>query len=164
MNWIYIGDIVNTHGLKGEVRLLSEFEYKEVAFVPNKKIYVGKKKEVLTIKTHRVHKGYNMFTFEGIQDINDVIIYKGEKAYMKREDLNIDGYFKEDLIGLNAYVEERPIGVVSLVMKSKAHDILVITDKDRKHLIPYIDEFVLKIDLAKKEIHFQVVEGLLNEN
>ncbi len=164
MNWIYIGDIVNTHGLKGEVRLLSEFEYKEEAFVPKKKIYVGKKKEELTIKTHRVHKGYNMFTFEGINDINDVIIYKGEKAYMKREELNVDGYFKEDLIGLNAYVEERPIGVVSLVMKSKAHDILVITDQDRKHLIPYIDEFVLKIDLEKKRIYLQVVEGLLNEN
>lgn len=164
MNWIYIGDIVNTHGLKGEVRLLSEFEYKSQAFLPNKKIYVGKKKEELIIKTHRVHKDYNMFTFEGITDINEVIIYKGERAYMKREDIPIDGYFKEDFIGLNAYVGKRNIGVVTMVMKSKAHDILVITNKDRKHLIPYVDEFVSKIDLGKKEIFLQVVEGLLNEN
>ncbi|MCI8544994.1 MAG: 16S rRNA processing protein RimM [Bacilli bacterium] len=164
MDYIYIGEIVNTHGLKGEVRLLSDFEYKKEAFIINKKIYVGKNKEELVIKTYRVHKDYDMFTFDGIEDINDVIIYKGEKAYMKREDIKVDGYFKEDVIGLTAYDQETPIGEVTFIMKSKAHDILVITDKDRKHLVPYIPEFVTNIDLARKRIDIHVVEGLLNEN
>lgn len=164
MNYIYIGEIVNTHGLKGEVRLLSDFEYKKEAFVVGKKIYVGKTKEPLTIKTYRVHKEYDMFTFDGIEDINDVIIYKGEKAYMNREDISIEGYFKEDVIGLTAYDKDIPIGEVTFIMKSKAHDILVITDKDRKHLVPYIKEFVTNIDLEQKRIDIHVVEGLLNED
>jgi len=164
MDWIYIGDIVNTHGLKGEVRLLSDFEYKKEAFQKGKKIYIGRKKEEVTIKSHRVHKEYNMFTFEDLDDINDVIIYKGEKAYMKREDIIIDGYFSEDIIGLEAYSNEKKIGNVSLIMKSKAHDILVITDGEKKHLIPYIDEFIEKIDLEEKKIFINVVEGLLNED
>lgn len=164
MDYIYIGEIVNTHGLKGEVRLLSDFEYKKEAFEIGKKIYIGKNKEALRIKTYRIHKEYDMFTFEGIEDINDVIIYKGEKAYMKREDIKIDGYFKEDVIGLTAYDEDRPIGEVTFVMKSKAHDILVIQDKEKKHLVPYIPEFVGNIDLANKKIEIHVVEGLLNEN
>lgn len=49
-------------------------------------------------------------------------------------------------------------------MKSKAHDILVITDGEKRNLIPYIPEFILKIDLEKKIININVVEGLLNEN
>ncbi len=164
MDYIYIGEIVNTHGIKGEVRLLSDFEYKKEAFVVGKKIYIGKNKEEVVIKTHRVHKEYNMFTFEGIEDINDVIIYKGEKAYMKREDISVEGYFKEDVIGLTAYDKDTPIGIVTFIMKSKAHDILVITDHDKKHLVPYIPEFIENIDLNHKRINIHVMEGLLNEN
>ena len=77
MNWIYIGEIVNTHGLKGEVRLLSDFEYKKEAFLLGNKVYIGKNKEEVTIKTYRVHKEYDMFTFENLNTIDDVIIYKG---------------------------------------------------------------------------------------
>lgn len=164
MNWIYIGEITNTHGLKGEVRLLSDFEYKKEAFLVGKKIYIGRKKEEVIIKSHRVHKEYDMFMFEGLNDINDVIIYKGEKAYMKKEDIKIDGYFKEDVIGLTAYDGNRSIGEVTLIMKSKAHDILVITDGDKKHLIPYIPEFVLNIDLEQHRIDLHIVEGLLDED
>ncbi len=163
MEFIYIGDIVNTHGLKGEVRLLSDFEYKE-EFLPGKKIYIGKNKEEVTIKTHRIHKDYNMFTFVGINDINEVIIYKGEKAYMKRNDLDIDGYFKEDIIGLNVYHENTKIGNITMILKSKAHDILVITDGEKKHMIPYIDEFVLNVNLEKKRMDIKIVKGLLNED
>lgn len=164
MTWIYIGEIVNTHGLKGEVRLLSDFEYKKQAFQIGKKIYIGKNKEEVAIQTYRIHKNYDMFTFEGLHDINEVIIYKGEKAYMKREDIKIEGYFKEDIVGLNAYDKDVRIGEVTFVMKSKAHDILVVTDGEKKHLIPYVPEFVSKIDLEKKRIDICVVEGLLNEN
>ncbi len=164
MDYIYIGEIVNTHGLKGEVRLLSDFEYKKEAFIIGKKIYVGKNKEELVIKTYRVHKEYDMFTFEGFEDINDIIIFKGEKAYMDRADISIDGYFREDVIGLIAYDKETPIGEVTYIMKSKAHDILVITDRDKKHLVPYIPEFIASIDLAHERININVVEGLLNEN
>lgn len=164
MEYIYIGEIVNTHGLKGEVRLLSDFEYKKEAFKINKKIYIGKNKEELIIKTYRVHKEYDMFTFEGLEDIDDVIIYKGEKAYMKREDLKVEGYFKEDVIGLTAYDKEKSIGEVTFIMKSKAHDILVITDHEKKYLVPYVPEFIESIDLEDKRININVVEGLLNEN
>lgn len=164
MDYIYIGEIVNTHGLKGELRLLSDFEYKKEAFIVGKKMYIGKNKEPLTIKTYRVHKEYDMFTFEEIDTIDDAIIYKGEKAYMVREDVKINGYFKEDVIGLTAYYDDIPIGTVSLIMKNKAHDILVVTDHNKKHLIPYIKEFVKKIDLETNRIDINVVEGLLNED
>lgn len=164
MSWIYVGEIVNTHGLKGEVRLLSDFEYKEQAFLIGKHFYIGRKKEEVVIKSYRTHKEYDMFMFEGLNDINDVIIYKGEKVYMKREDIDVNGYFKEDVIGLTAYDGENKIGIVTFVMKSKAHDILVITDEDKKHLVPYIPEFVSNIDLEQQRIDIRVVEGLLDED
>ena len=81
MKYIYIGDVVNTHGLKGEVRLISDFEHKKKVFKKGFKLYIGRDKDELVINTYRVHKEYDMLTFEGLTSIDDVIIYKGDKAY-----------------------------------------------------------------------------------
>ena len=83
---------------------------------------------------------------------------------MKKEELHVDGYYKEDIVGLSAFYQDKNIGTVTSIMKSKAHDILVITDGEKRNLIPYIPKFILKIDLEKKIININVVEGLLNEN
>lgn len=164
MKYIYIGDVVNTHGLKGEVRLISNFEYKKRVFKKNFKLYIGRTKEEVTINTYRVHKEYDMLTFNDLTSIDDVIIYKGDKVYINRDDLKIKGYFNEDLIGLMVYSEDKCIGKVEYIMKNKAHNILVVTEEDKKNLIPNIPEFVSKIDLENKRIDIKPIEGLINEN
>ena len=83
---------------------------------------------------------------------------------MTRNDIPITGYFKEDVIGLAVYHQDKKIGQVIQIMKSKAHDILVIQDQEKKHLVPYIPQFVVKMDLEKKRMDIVVVEGLLNED
>ena len=164
MKYIYIGDVVNTHGLKGEVRLISNFEYKKKVFKKNFKLYIGRSKEEVVINTYRVHKEYDMLTFNDLTSIDDVIIYKGDKVYINRDDLKIKGYFNEDLIGLNVFVENKCIGHVEYIMKNKAHNILVVTEEDKKNLIPNIPEFVSRIDLDNKRIDVKPIEGLIHEN
>lgn len=163
MNYIYVGEIVNTHGIKGEVRVLSDFEYKKELWQVGRALYIGRKKEKVIMKSHRVHKDYDMLTFENITDINDVIIYKGEKVYASREDLKVDGYFKEDYIGMEVYVEDKCIGKISRIMKNKAHDIFVVEGTTR-NLIPNVAQFVQKVSLEEKKIYINAVEGLLHEN
>ncbi|MBE6160281.1 MAG: 16S rRNA processing protein RimM [Lactobacillales bacterium] len=163
MDFIYVGEIVNTHGIKGEVRIISEFKYKKEVFKKGFKIYIDKEKE-MTINTYRVHKMYDMVTFEDINDINDVIEYKGLNVYINREDLKIDGILDEDIIGLNAYSIDKEIGVVTEILKSKAHDILVVEKNNIRSLIPYINEFVEEIDLENKKIYIKEIEGLINED
>ena len=58
MNYIYIGDVVNTHGLKGEVRLLSDFKFKDSVFKPGMKFYIGKDKYEEVVNSYRKHKNY----------------------------------------------------------------------------------------------------------
>ena len=164
MKYIYIGDVVNTHGLKGEVRLVSSFEYKKKVFKKNFKLYIGRNKEEVVINTYRVHKEYDMLTFNDLTSIDDVIIYKGDKVYINRDDLKIKGYFNEDLIGLDVFVQDKCIGQVEYIMKNKAHNILVVTEEDKKNLIPNIPEFVSSIDLENKRIDIKPIEGLIHEN
>ena len=73
MKYIYIGKIVNTHGLKGEVRILSGFKYKDLIFKNNFKIYIGEDKIPEIINSYRYHKIFDMITIKGINSINNEI-------------------------------------------------------------------------------------------
>lgn len=164
MKYIYIGNIVNTHGIKGEVRILSNFKYKDNIFKKNFKIYIGNKKEEQIINTYRVHKMFDMITLKDFNNINDVLKFKGMKVYINKEDLNIDGYFDEEIIGLSAYVDSKYIGKVTEIMKNINYDILVIKDNQIKNLVPNLPEFIEKIDLENNKIMIKNIEGLINEN
>ncbi len=164
MNYIYIGKIVNTHGIKGEVRILSDFPYKKEVYRKNANLYIGKKKEKVIVTNYRHHKIFDMLTFDGINDINDVIQYKGESIYFKREEIELPGLLDEDYIGLRAYDNDKYIGSVTSILKNKAHNILVIENDKNKNLIPNIPEFIKKIDIDGKKIEIESIEGLIHED
>lgn len=163
MDFIYIGDIVNTHGLKGEVRISSDFKFKDSVFKENMIFYIGKNKNKEIMITHRVHKDYDMVTFKDKNYIDDVIIYKGEAVYVNRSDLVYDGYLNEDLIGLTVYCNDKEIGHVDSILKTNAHEILVVQNGS-KHMIPNISEFIEKVDLDNKKLYVKYMKGLLNED
>lgn len=158
---VYIGEIVNTHGLKGELRIVSDFAFKDSVFIPGMKIYLGKRKQEMTIQSYRPHKIYDMIFLEGVHDINEAIAFKGDSVYVKREDIDIDGYVKEDIIGLNVYYNNDKIGTVKNIIHNPGQDLLVIRGNRRQNMIPFVDEFVKNIDLENKRMDIDVIEGLL---
>lgn len=160
---VYIGEIVNTHGIKGELRIISDFKYKDAGFTKGQKLYVGKRKQEVIINTYRKHKNYDMVTFEGVNDINEAIIFKNDDVYIKREDLNIDGYVDEDIIGLDVYDNDKLIGKVSGIVKNK-QELLVVENNQKNYFIPFVGEFIEHIDLDQKKINVKVIKGLLDEN
>lgn len=158
MEYLYLGKIVNTHGIKGEIRILSDFKYKSDVFKIGNNIYIGKDKTKETINSYRIHKSYDMITLKGINDINDVLKYKGMDAYINREEFHFDGIVYEDLIGMKVYSNDKLIGKVDEVIKSHAHPII----KVGKSMIPFIDEFILNVDNDNKRIDINEIEGLIN--
>ena len=159
---VYLGEIVNTHGIKGEVRILSDFKFKDEAFKVGNKLYIGKRKQEVVINSYRRHKTFDMVTFVGCESINDAIAFKGDDVYMNREDLHITGYVPEDIIGLAAYVQDRFIGVVDDIIKNK-QELLIIKSNDKKHMIPFVDELV-SVDIDNKRVNINAIEGLINED
>ncbi len=163
MNYICIGEIVNTHGIKGELRIVSDIEYKDYIFQKGTHLYIGKERIEEIIATYRYHKIYDMVTLEGLQDINDVLGYKGEKVYINRNEFTFPSFLKEDLIGLDVISNEYQ-GKVTSILKSKAHDILVIEKENKKHLVPYVDELIENIDFESKKIEIKDMKGLFDED
>ncbi len=157
---ICIGKMTNTHGIKGEIRILSNFKYKMEVFKKDNYIYINGEK--LKVKTHRVHKNYDMLTLEGYNDINEVLKFKGEKVYIDENDYNFSGVLNEDLIGLDVYSNNEIIGKVLRVEENAGRELLVIKKEDKEYLIPYVDEFVKRIEKDKIEIN--LIKGLIDEN
>lgn len=157
MNLIYIGKLVNTHGIKGEVRIISDFKYKKDVFNKNNNLYINNTE--YKINSYRPHKMYDMVTLQGINSIEDALTLKGSKVYINRDEFNFNGYLDEDLIGLSVYDKDLYKGKVIDILKTKTNDLLVI-DGLKKHMVPNIDVFVKNVDLKNKKIEIDYIEGL----
>lgn len=156
MEKICIGKYITTHGIKGEIRIKSDFKYKNKVFLIGNKLYINNKEYIIV--SYRVHKGYDMVTFKGIDNINDIINLKGKLVYFNKEDLYLkeSEYLDEDLIDFSVYLKNDFKGKVSNIRYlTKDKKLLVIKDK----LIPF--ELINKIDLNNKKIIIEEVDGLL---
>lgn len=151
---IYIGKIVNTHGIKGELRILSNFKYKEEIFKVGNFLYIDNNK--YQIKTYRKHKNYDMVTLNDFNNINEVLFLKEKQVYSLRE--YVKEVLPEDLIGYEIIKDDKKQGKVKYIMQNKVQDILV-TDTNKK--IIFIKEFIKNIDNNKKAI---IVGGMFDEN
>ena len=163
MKYIYLGKIANTHGIKGELRILSNFKYKSRVFKKGFKVYIGKEKTEEEIVTYRSHKQFDMITLKGYNNINDVLKYKSLNVFINKEDLtlNEDEYLDEDLINLSVICEGECIGKIQKIEKYPHQDIFVITNNDKKYLVPYVDEFIKEINLEEKTMVINNIKGLI---
>lgn len=159
MRYIKIGKIVNTHALKGEVRIISDFEYKDRVFKENNKIYIGKDREEKKISSYRKHKNFEMLMFEGINDISEVIKYKGVNVYCAEDDLklNDDQLLTEDLIDMKVYNNDIEIGKVSEYRNYNGNKILKVNEK----YIPFNKDFIFAIDKMGKKIYYKDIDVFL---
>lgn len=164
MKYVLIGKIVNTHGLKGEVRILSSFKYKDKVFIPNMKIYIGKDKICEVINTYRHHKIFEMITMNGYNDINQILKYKGEYIFVNKDDIKLSSneYLDEDIIGLNVYTDNKLLGAVKKIENHNSNQILYVKNNDKTYLIPYNFDIIKNINLETKEMKVENIPGLFN--
>ena len=153
MNKAYLGKYVNTHGLKGEIRIKSNFPYKSKVFVVDNEIIVNDK--IYIIKSYRVHKGYDMVTLEGINDINKIPFPKNTKVYIDRDKYLLKNeYLDSDLIGFIVYNSKLEREVCDIVYLNDTKKLI----KTEAGYIPF--ELVKKVDLDNKRILIEEVDGL----
>lgn len=161
--WIYLGKIVNTHGIKGEIRILSDFEKKNLVFKTGMPIYIGKEHRKEIIKTYRPHKTFDMVCYENVENINEVLKDIGKYVYLKREEINLkeNEYFLEELIGFQIIENEKNLGIVEDIVYNKSGILLEIKQKEKKYYIPKNDYFIKKVNGYEKTILVENTQGLI---
>lgn len=161
MEYINIGKIVTTHGIKGEVKLISSFKYKNEAFKIGNKIYIGKNKEEEIIQSYRVHKNYDMLTFKNYNNINDVLKYKNDNVYIDKSTLKIDGYLNTEYIGLNVFMNNELVGKIINIIEIPNNELLEVENNKKVFYIPNNNELIENVDIKNKKIVIKYIEGLI---
>lgn len=157
--YIEAGKIVNTHGVKGEVKIQVWLDSPE--FMKKfKTIYIdGKAVKVLSA---RPHKDMLIAALEGIADVNAAMCLKNKTVYIDRKDARLPrgAFFMQDIIGAKVVDEAgNDVGVLAEIMDTPASTVYVVKG-ETEHLIPAVPEFILKTDADKGIIKVHLIEGM----
>ena len=165
MNYIKIGHITSTHGLKGELKLKSDFIYINKVLIQNFSLYIGEKKEEVTLLKYRFHNGIYLLTFKNYEDINLIENFRNKDVYAKKEDIKLkdDEFLFEDYIGLKAYFNDKNLGTITDIVNCGSNNYIFYIKGNNEILIPVKKEFIEKVVLNDRVI-FKDVEGLINAN
>lgn len=168
-NYFKVGTIVNTHGIRGEVKILAITDFADERFKKGAELQVETKDGYVPFKVQssRLHKNMWLVLFEGVNNINDIEKYKTYDVYVygdARETLGDDEYYYDEIIDSRVFdLDGNDIGVVSEIMTTGANDVWVVQRPGQKDaLIPMIDDVVKNVDVDNKRITIDALEGLLD--
>lgn len=158
MNKVFIGKIVSCHGIKGELKILSDFQYKDKVFVVGNKLIIDDREYV--IRSYRVHKNFDMVTLDSYKDINEVLFLLKKNVYFDKNNLNLesDEILDEDLITYKVLTNTGKVGIIKEIFKASETNKIIRVLFDKEVLIPI--SFIKKIDKDKKEITVELIDGM----
>ena len=157
--YLEAGKIVNTFGVRGEVKLQPWCDDAEF-LLPFKTLYVDG--APLRVQSSRVHKGMLMVRFEGVEDVNAAMALKNKVGYFAREDARLpEGrYFIADLLGSQVVDEAgQPVGELTEVLDLPSGQVYVVQG-EQEHSIPAVPEFILDVNAEEKRIRVHLIEGM----
>lgn len=166
-NFLRVGVITNTHGIKGEVKVFPTTDdvnrFKKLKQIT---LDTGKEHIELEVEGVKFFKQLVILKFKGIDNINEIEKYKGKDLLVTRENavqLKKDEYFVYDIIGSTVITDtEEELGELVEVLATGANDVYVVKSKDDKEiLLPSIKECILDVDVENKIIKVHIMPGLL---
>lgn len=156
---IEAGKIVNTHGVRGEVKIQVWLDSPE--FMKKfKTVYIDEKP--VKMLSARPHKDMLIASLEGIDDVNAAMCLKNKTVYIDRKDAKLPRgtYFLQDIMGAAVIDEDgNEVGKLVDIMETPASAIYVVRG-ETEHLIPAVPEFVLKTDADRGIIKVHLIEGM----
>lgn len=163
---LHVGKIVNTHGIRGEVKIVPNTDFADQRFAVGAKLTVLTTPPVaVTIASAREHKGLPLVTFRGYTDINQVLPFKGAllgATGTPDVDLADDEFMYKDIIGLDVVdTAGATLGTVREIISPGANDVWVVNRPGHQDLLlPYLRSVMLKVDLDNHKVTVDVPEGL----
>ena len=164
--FLQVGVISSTHGIRGEVKVFPTTD-DAARFKKLKKVLLdtGKEQLELEVQSVKFFKQFVIVKFKGIDNINDIEIYKGKSLLVPREDavaLGKDEYYIADLIGMEVFTEEGRFGVLKDVMETGANEVYIIdSDRHGEVLIPAIKQCILDVDIEGRKMKIHLMDGLI---
>ena len=149
------GEIVTTHGVRGEVKVMPWLDCPEMLCEFERCCIDGKEYK---IEACRVQKTCNLIKLAGIDTMEAAQAMRGKTVRLFREDMDEDIIFGADLLGVCVYADGKLIGEITDVLDYPGNSVYVVGRNE--YMIPAVKEFVLSIDLDKNEMQVRLIEGM----
>ncbi len=163
---ITVGEIVNTQGNKGEVKVRPLTDFPE-RYRVNGDLVLDRNglRRHLTVEKVREHKNFFIVKFREIPDMNSAEEIKGAMLKITRDqlaELPEDTYFIFEIVGMEVQTEDgRSLGRIKEVVQTGSNDVYVVGGKTKDYLIPAVKEIIKNVDKSKRLIVINPLEGLL---
>ncbi len=169
IDYLIIGKVLRPFGIHGEIKVLpitdrlDRFKDLEFIFLKRDRSFIK-----IDIEDVRLMRGYAQLKLRGYDERNDADKLRGELLYIDRENaarIEKDSYYYYDILGCSVITQEgEPLGMVFDIQNAGSSDVYFVRPRNsesREFLIPAISDVVKEIDVAKKEIVIQLVDGLV---
>ena len=160
--YLEAGKIINTHGIRGEVKVDSWCDSPE-ALAEFQTVYIDHK--ATAVQAARVHKNFVLMKLEGVESVEDAMLLKNKLIFIDRDDADLDEdtFFIQDVIGFDVFDRrvQRVIGKLREVRESTASMLYIIESEGREILVPDVPAFSRGYDLNKQIVEIETIEGML---
>ena len=157
---IYIGKTVSTFGIKGELKVISDFEKCDKAYKIGNKILINNIEHV--ISGIRYHKNYILLEIDDLKNINNILKYVGFNIYIKRMDLHLEEneFLYKDLINSDV-IDNDGSNLGKIIEARQGVNLLIKVKVSKEFYIPYVDEYIISFDLNNKKLYTKNAKDLI---
>lgn len=173
MTNVRIARIVNTFGVRGQIKVISETDFPEDRFKVGQKLRILQDDTVLeelTVASSKLNKGTYIIGFEEYNNINDIEHFKGAWLAIDAEQQTVlpdDEFYQHEIIGLSVKTSDgKDLGTIKEILALGSNDVWVVKRNEAKKkdvLLPYIEEVVKEVNLDTGEVTVDLMEGLVDD-
>ncbi len=157
--YIEAGEIVTTHGVRGEVKVLSWLDCPEMLCEFDRCRIEGKEYAMDAV---RVQKTCNLVKLRGVDTMEDAQKLRGKTMELYREDISDELIFAAELVDVEVYADGASIGRIKEVLDYPGNSVYVVQG-EREYLIPAVKEFILSTDLEKNQMQVKLLKGMASD-
>lgn len=165
--FLEIGQIVGTHGVKGEVRVQPWCDSPAFITQFHTLYYDADGRQPVTVLQSRAHGNIALLRLAGVESLEQAQAMRGQVLFMRRADAKLaDGaYFLQELFGCKVYDADTGVfyGELTDVSETGANDVWHITKEKAEYLLPAIREVVVQVDVAAEKILIRPMRGIFDE-
>ena len=159
LQFVEAGEIVSTHGVRGEVKVLCWLDDPEMLCEFDRCRIAGKD---YVMEQVRVQKTCNLVKLQGIDTMDAAQAMRGKTVELYREDIDDEVIFAAELIGMEVFAEGQRIGKIKEVLDYPGNSVYVVKG-EHEYMIPAVNQFILSTDMEKNEMQVKLIEGMRSD-
>jgi len=159
LQYIEAGEIVTTHGVRGEVKVLCWLDDPEMLCEFDRCRIDGK---TYTMEQVRVQKTCNLVKLSGIDTMETAQAMRGKTIELFREDIDDEVIFAAELIGMEVYTEGECIGKIKDVLDYPGNSVYVVKG-EYEYMIPAVNQFILSTDMEGNRMEVKLIQGMRSD-